>query len=195
MKDKSRSGIRFSKRLLLLLVTLACSCQTSFPGSSYWTNFEWTSHPDGGIISSQDSLHLPQKSGFEAIVKADSAYYYIKNLPDVNIYVQRYGDIEGYLAPGHFVYNEDSYFIYRYNWSNKDNKWKLVVEKLGSKILIEGDCLGFNDKALFVKNAAILEVRGYKIIPLDSGYNSEIYNYDLLPQNNSQQLDCGIYPP
>ncbi|MEO1075424.1 MAG: hypothetical protein AAFX41_05595 [Bacteroidota bacterium] len=167
------------RRRLFVFVVASLAFSSCQPTSEYWTNFSFETDEKGQIIPLGESAVLPPPEGYEAVIRVDSTYYYLRNRGNLrmDLYLPESG--ERGIGIGHFVHNEDSYFTYRHNYSNQEGRWQIAVAKLGGGSQVLGDCIGYDSEHVLI----VQEGR------------RKMYNYRLKPARKTSTIECEIFPP
>ncbi len=193
-----RLGWLRSTLLLPFFCIGASACQGQTDPEAYWTNFEWAPHEEGMLVLS-DSVVLPYKPGYEAVVRQDSSYFYLKNISEVGHYVYVFPNGNEGPTVGNFAYNEDGLFSYGNNWRDDESRWQIYVRgterEPGVQRQIQGDCIGFDGEHLYVRNAVPVEMRRHRWTYGQIGEILEVYDYDLTPDATAEAPECTIYAP
>jgi len=158
---------------------LLSSCRQTAPAPDFWANFAFEADEEGRILPAGDSVALPPAEGYDAIIKADSTYYYLRNRDDLrmDVYLPRLGVRD--VMIGYLVHNDAAYFTYRHYWSNEEGRWKVAVTKLGGQPQVLGDCIGYDAAHLLVM----------------TGDTRTTYSYDLQPASTAASVECEVFPP
>jgi hypothetical protein len=149
------------------------------------------------MFSLADSVFLPYKPEYEAIIRGDGTYLYGRNEETTNTFaggssIYRLDTDNAGASGSTLVYNDDGYFFYGDNYRSSERRWVIRVGRAAGEAGLEGDCIGFDGKVLFVKNPG----PGIQRSPsLPSENLPEMYGYDLLPRDEASAPECHVFPP